>query len=141
MNTRTLLAGLATAVASFLLGWLVYGILLRDYYDANTADYEGLMKKMPHMGGLIVMNLASGLLIAWVMSGMGVRSAMAGLLPGAIFGFLYTLAVDMTFWSFMNMYMNKMVVIVDLVVGTVFTAVLAAVAGWVLGMGGNKAAA
>jgi hypothetical protein len=141
MSTKTLIAGLVTALVGFFLGWLVFGIAMDSFYKANTAVPEGMMRTTPHFLGLIVMNLAFGMLVAWVLSGMGVKSLAAGFLPGAILGFLYALSFDMFFWSFMNFYMNKTVVIVDLLVNAVFVGILGAVAGWVLGMGAKPATA
>jgi len=31
MNTRVLLSGLASGVAGFLLGWILFGMLMMDY--------------------------------------------------------------------------------------------------------------
>ncbi|MEO8068756.1 MAG: DUF1761 family protein [Flavobacteriales bacterium] len=138
MNTKVLLAALAVGVASFFLGWLVYGILLDPYMKANTT-VEGLaiMKNMENMNmmGMAIANLAGGLLVAWLLSRMGITTAMGGLFPGAVIGCLMTVMYDMFFYSMMNMYSSKMVVIVDVLASTVFYAVLGAVAGWVLGMG------
>jgi len=44
MNIRVLVAGLAAGVAGFLLGWLLFGVLLMDYFEANMHRHEGLMK-------------------------------------------------------------------------------------------------
>ncbi|MBK9328158.1 MAG: hypothetical protein IPM95_02355 [Sphingobacteriales bacterium] len=44
MNARVLIAALAGAVASFLLGWLFYGFLLPDFYAAHSLHYAGLEK-------------------------------------------------------------------------------------------------
>ena len=42
MNTKVILASLAAFVVSFLMGWLVYGMLLKGYFDANMAIREVL---------------------------------------------------------------------------------------------------
>ena len=38
MNARVLLAALGGAVSNFLVGWVVYGMLLMDYMKANTVQ-------------------------------------------------------------------------------------------------------
>jgi len=47
MKTKFMLAGLAGGVFYFFLGWLVYGILLMNFYESNTITYDGLNKEMP----------------------------------------------------------------------------------------------
>lgn len=49
MNKKLLHATLAGGILFFLLGCLVYGVLLMDFYEANTKVYEGLNKEMPDL--------------------------------------------------------------------------------------------
>ncbi len=81
-----------------------------------------------------------GGLVAWMLSRMGATTWMAGFMAAAILGGLITLSLDMFFYSMMNMYTNKTIVIIDVVVSTVTTGLAGAVAGAVLGMGAKKAA-
>lgn len=66
MSQRALLAALAGAVTSFLAGWLIYGILLMDFYKANTIVYEGLMKEPPVLWGIFVSGFCSSLLFSLI---------------------------------------------------------------------------
>ncbi|MCB0780853.1 MAG: hypothetical protein KDC03_15235, partial [Flavobacteriales bacterium] len=89
MNTRVLLAGLASGVAGFLLGWVIFGMLLMNYFEAGVIHYEGLHKPEEEMNlGLVFLsNLLFGLMLAWVCDRSGSRSAGSGLVVGAIVGF------------------------------------------------------
>lgn len=139
-----LLAGLAAGVFSFLFGWVVWDMLgMMDYFGKNTTvAYNALWKAPENMNmiGMIISNLAAGGLIGWMLSRMGVNSWMGGFMAAAVFGGLITLSYDMFFYSMMNMYTNKMIVIIDVLVGAVSTGLAGAVAGAVLGMGAKKAA-
>ena len=144
MNTKVLLAALAAGVASFLLGWLIYGVLLHSFMESHmTAGALALNKKMENFNwlGMVIANLAWGLLLAWSLSRMGVTTAMGGLVPGATIGVLVAITYDMFFYSMMNMYTDNMVVIVDFLANALTGAVVGAVAGIVLGMGAKRAAA
>jgi hypothetical protein len=144
MNTRVLLAALAAGVASFLLGWLVYGMLLDAYMDAHTtAAAHAVWKQMENMNmiGMVISNLAWGLLLAWVLSRMNVNNAMGGFMTGATIGLLVAINMDLFFYSMMNWYTDKMIVIVDVLVSAVFHGILGAIAAIVLGMGNKTAAA
>jgi len=137
MNTKVLLAALAAALVSFLLGWVIWDMCgMMNYYSHNmTPGYNALMKQKEHMKmmGMIISNLAWGLLIAWSLWKMGVASAMDGLLPGLIIGVLVAITMDMFFYSMMNMYANKRIVMIDVAMSGVTNAILGAVAGFVLG--------
>ena len=138
-----LLAALAAGVFSFLLGWVLYGMMgLMEYYQHNMTDgYNALSKNEDNMNmlGLVIANLASGLLVAWMLWKMGVTTWMAGFMAAAILGGLIAVSYDMFFYSMMNMYTNKMIVIVDVIVTAVTMGLAGAVAGFVLGTG-KKAA-
>ena len=143
-NTKILVASLATAVASFLLGWLISGMLLDPYFKANTtAEGLAIWKQMENMNmiGMFISSLAGAVLVSWSLSRMGVTTAMAGLFPGAMIGCLMTISFDMFIYSMMNMYATKMIVIVDVLASTIIYAILGGIAGWVLGMGRKTAAA
>ena len=139
MNTKVLLAGLATAVFYFLGGWLLYGMLLADFMKNNMTFYEGLMKSEAEMSfiGLIVSNLASGLLIAVICDKTNSKTLMSGAITGLWVGFLIMLSFDASFFAFYNLFTNTFLA-VDIAIGTVFTAAGGAVAGLVLGMGSKE---
>src|SRR5690606_21885350 len=90
MNTRMLLAGLAAGIVAFLLGWLLFGILLMGYFESNTLSYEGLMKSEEEFNylGMLLANILTGILIAWLLWRMGVTSIGKGLSDGFTIGLL-----------------------------------------------------
>ncbi len=144
MNTRMLLASLAAGLFSFLLGWVLWDMLgLMNYFAKNMTDgYNALfkMKENMNMLGMIISNLAYGLLMGWVVWKTGSNNLMAGFIAGAIVAALVTTSYDMFFYSMMNMYANKMIVIIDILVASVCGGLAGGLAGLVLGMGAKKAA-
>lgn len=144
MNTRVLLAALVTGIAAFLLGWLLFGLLgLMEYYAAHSTEgWNALARPEAEMSfiGIFIANLAWGTLMAWMLWKMGVASAMGGMVPGVVLAVLVTVTYDMFFYSTMNAYADKMIVVVDVLVNALMGAVVGAVAGLMLGMGGKKAA-
>ncbi len=137
MNTKMLLAALAAGVTGFLLGWVIFGMALMGYYEANTIHYEGLMKGEGEMNLLLVLlaNLVFGVLLAWAASRMGITTLQGGLVAGAIMGCLVYLSIDLMFMAMMNMFANHTIVIVDVLANTVWAAGMGAAAGFVLGTG------
>ncbi|MCB9171167.1 MAG: hypothetical protein H6597_01020 [Flavobacteriales bacterium] len=143
MNTRMLLACLAAGVASFLIGWLVWGMLLADTYAAGMNHFEGYDRPQDQMNmlAMVLGNLGWGAITGYALWRMGVKSAMAGMVPGAIIAALTAFSMDMMFLGMTHMFASHTIIIIDVVVNLVVGGILGAVAGWVLGMGGGKAPA
>lgn len=133
MNLRTLYATLLAFVVSFLLSWLVYGILLMDFYVNNMEPYEGLMKEMPNLPLMIFGQLAWSFFFVLVLQ-RWVRETgfMKGFMVGVIISFFVILYYDMYFMAAMNLF-NWTATIVDILAGTLMGGITAGVAGWVLG--------
>lgn len=140
MNMKVILAGLATGVASFLLGWVVFGIVMESYYASVMLHHEGLMKDPPNMLALVLGNLIWGGTVAWALWKMNVSSAMGGFLPGAIIGGAFAACFDLFMLAFMMLIKDTTFVIVDVLVNAVVGGILGVVAGMVLGMGQKSTA-
>lgn len=135
MNSKLLLAGLVSGIVGFLLGWVIYGMLLMDFMAAHTTVYAGLMKEPPIIAGIFVSNLCWGILLAYIFQKWAnINDFAGGFSAGLIISFLITLSMDLYQYSFMNLGDSTMY-IVDVVVGTLMGGVMAGVAGVVLGKG------
>ena len=131
---KILLGGLAGGVTFFLLGWLIYGVLLMDYMTANSNQCAS--KPMGEMifWALILSNLAYGFLIACVINWSNTTGVMSGVRIGAVVGFLFATSIDLSFYSMTNMYSNLTPLFVDIIVTIAITSVLGGVAAWVMAM-------
>jgi hypothetical protein len=132
---KILLGGIAGGVASFFLGWIVYGMLLMDFMNANYNQCA--MKPMEEMvwWALILSNLASGFLLAVIFNWTNTRGWLAGAKIAGIVAFFMITSYDLSFYSMSTMFSGLSVVIIDILVGTVFTAIIGAIIGLVMGMG------
>lgn len=136
MKSNTLIGGLIAGTLSFFLGWLVFGILLKGYYDANTFSYNGLMRTNPIMWALIIANLSWGLFLAYVLDIAGVNSMAKGFICGFIVFFLVTLGMDMFFVAFMRL-MRIRLAAVDIILNALMGGLLGAVIGCWYSRGSN----
>jgi hypothetical protein len=66
MDKKFLISGLVTGVAGFFIGWLIWGILLMKFSEANTTFYPGLMKEDMNLFVVFVSTLVWGYFITWV---------------------------------------------------------------------------
>ena len=140
MSTKAILAAVAGAIFAFLLGWLIYGILLMDFYEANTTHYDGLMKEMPNLVLIFLNNLIWSFLLAFIFYRWGAIKSMGnGMKGGIIIGLPVALSFDLYILAGMNLFTPTLVV-VDVIVSTVMTALVGGLIGFILGTG-KKAAA
>ena len=146
MNGKTLLAALAGGVASFLLGWLVFGILLKTTYDgmmteAGAAIMRPEAEMMNYMWAMILSNLVYGLLLALIFSRWAnISTFQSGAIAGGVIAFLVVLSFDLGMYSMMSAWKGGSGLIIDPLINGVVGAVVGGVVGWVLGFGQRQGA-
>lgn len=136
MLIRVLAATVAGGIAIFVLGFLIYGLLLDPYMKANMIVYAGLMKDPPEWWALVASNFASALLFAFIFDyWAGIKTLVGGLKGGAIIMFLIAVTLDLQFLAFMNLWKGGFLpIIVDIFAATVLGSLAGGVIGAVLGM-------
>lgn len=141
MNTnKFLVGGVIGAVTNFLLGWLIYGMLLMNFMQAHSNNSAGAFRAEADMvwWAMIAGNLAMGFLFSYILNKSNVSSAATGAATGAMAGFLMSLAYDLMMYAQINLW-DTTVMAVDIAVSTVISAIVGAAIGAYLGMG-KKAA-
>jgi hypothetical protein len=133
MSSRSLLAIALGAIYLFLTGWLVFGILLMDYYAANTTHYEGLMNEMPNLFMILISNFAWAFVVVYIFDRWAkIKSFGKGFVAGLIIGFPIILSFDLWFLAGMNLFTVSSIV-VDILVNTIIFALLGGISGFILG--------
>lgn len=133
MNNRVLLAALAGGIASFLLGWLVWGILLMDLTRDLNPQIEGFEKNPPDLLLIFLSCLASGVFFALIYSRWAnISTFKTGAIAGAWMSGLLGLSYDLMFLAMTNM-MSPAGMAVDVVANIVVGALVGGVIGWTLG--------
>ena len=137
MNTKVIYATIAGSIFAFLAGWLVFGILLMDYYSGFMADgYTALMKDPPELWAIYLSNLVSSFMIAFIFSKWAnIKTFGAGFMAAMILGLLIALSVDLMFYATTNLYNSRRFYVIDIIVNGVFTGAMGGVIGFVLGLG------
>lgn len=124
MNMKIIRGTLFGGIAYFLMGWLVWGILLMDFYNANFNQCASRSETERIWWALIVSSLTIALLLTLFLKWSGAKGIVDGLKTGAIFGFLYSLSLDLSFYSMTTMFNNSTSIIVDVIVNTLVMAVI-----------------
>lgn len=131
MNTKQWVVGTVVgAVVIYAVGYLIFTMLLGDYYAANSGSATGVMRDSQIVWALAVGALAYAALILYAMrSQAGSVNMVNGMKVGAIVGFLLWACADFSLYGITNMSNLKVTMldpIAELVHGGITGAVLGA---------------
>jgi hypothetical protein len=144
MLARLAAATVAGGAAFFLLGFIIYGLILDPYVmkPHMNPDALKLMRETPMWIPLILANLVSAFLLAYIFDKWAtIRTFAGGAIGGATVMFLIALSFQLMFLAFMRITDNMTPVIADIAGSTVMGALGGGVIGAVLGMMNKTAAA
>jgi hypothetical protein len=105
-----------------------------DYMKVNYNQCA--VKPMEEMvwWAIILSNFASAILLALIFSWTNTTGWMAGAKVAGIVGFLMSFSYDLGSYSMNNTFNSVTVLITDIIISTVFTAVVGALIALVMGM-------
>ena len=115
-------------IAYFFLGWLIYGILLMNFFSSGMNNCVNRPTGEMIWWAMIVSNLALALLLTLILKWKKAAGIVDGLVTGAIFGALFTTMIDFSFWSMSTLYSGIGTILAEIAV----TAVLYGVVGMVI---------
>ncbi len=136
MNTNKILMGtIVGCVAFFLLGYVIYGVLLLDFMKVHYNQCA--MKPMEDMiwWAMILSNLVLALFYSLLFSWTNTSTLASGAKMGFLVGLLIILSFDLSFYAMSNMFLSRRAICVDVAAGALFSAIGGAVIAWVMGMG------
>ena len=110
-------------IAYFLLGWLVWGILLMDFLSGNMNQCANRPDDGMLWWAIIVSNFVLALLLTLILNWAKAKSITDGLKYGALFGLLYASSVSLSSWSMTTMYSNVGALVTDILASTAVLAV------------------
>lgn len=138
MNRKILISTLVGAVTGFLLGFLIYGLLLDPYFKANTISYEGLMKDPPDIWVFAVGNILWAWLFSYIFyNWANITTFAKGMSAGIIITIPVALAFDLYMFGSMNLFSSVNLLIIDVAAASIINAIMGGIIGLMLGTG-NK---
>jgi hypothetical protein len=141
MNSQKfIVGGIVGGIVFFLLGWLIYGMLLKDFM-ANNLSTSMRADADTIWWALILGQIAGGFLLAYVIGKAGATSAGAGAGVGFIVGLLVCLSYDLTMYGVSTTIVSLKGLAADVAVSAVMGAIVGGVVGWVMGMSKKTVAA
>ena len=134
MNKKNLLSILAGLIATLVLGWLVYDVMLKNYFAANSM--EGFTKPSDEFiwWAGILGALAAACLLVYVQNLAGANNFKRGAMIGMWVSLLMALSYDFYFYSGTNLMKTPELICVDGIACAVQGFITGGVIGWVRGM-------
>lgn len=111
-------------VIYFLLGWIVYGILLMGYYTASMNTCMNRTDGEMVWWAMIVSNLLFALLLTLILNWANAKTIIDGFRIGAIFGVIYSLAINLSFLSMSTMFNSYTIIAIDAIVTSIVFGVV-----------------
>ncbi|MEO7990622.1 MAG: hypothetical protein ABI663_13835 [Chryseolinea sp.] len=137
MDTKKFLISTITGgIVYFLLGFLVYALLLDSFFESHSGTATGVEKTIEmQYWPLFVGNLAQAALLSYVfIKWAHIKTFSAGFSAGFIIGFLMTLGHYLIQYDTTNI-MDLTGTIAEVAVYSIMTAIVGGVVGAVIGMG------
>jgi len=127
MKTKNfLVGGIVGAIVYFLLGWLIYGILLKDVFSSDMEETTETLVYI-FLGGLAYCLLIAYIFTKWAQ----ISTAGGGFTAGAVIGLFIGLNWNLYGIAFMESTLE--IAALDVVVTIVMTGIIGAVIGMVNG--------
>ena len=133
MNTKQWVIGTVVGgVVIFAAGYVIFEVLLGDYYAANSGAATGMMRDPPIVWALAVGALAYAALILYALRAQAASvNVVSGMKVGAVVGFLLWATADFTLFGITNM-SNLTVTVLDPFMELIHGGIAGAVIGAVL---------
>ena len=127
MDAKILKGTVFGGIVYFLLGWLVYGILMADFSLTNYNQCMNRPSADMIWWAIILSNLIYALFLTLVLKWSGAKGWMDGLKTGALFGLLFASAIDFSYHSMTTMFNSVGAMMVDIMVSVVLAAIIGTV--------------
>lgn len=136
MNIKVLLAALVGSVVLFLSGWVLYGMVFKSFFDANTVEGAAAVMRGDenmHLWAVFTAGIAWNLLLALVFSRYAsISTFMGGAKTGAWLFLLIALGADLYSFAMLNI-STLTATLVDPVINAVQGMLCGGAVGWALG--------
>lgn len=135
MTTRFAVAAFAGMLTIAVVGGILYGVLLSDFFRSNVT--LSVMKNPPGFAWVGLSHVPFGLLLALVVRWRGVLTAQGGAVTGATLGFLMAASYDLAQYGTTNLWTLRLTLIEPLIT-TLMVAPAGAIVGVTLGGGTGR---
>ena len=124
MDMKILKGTVFGGFAYFFLGWLIYGMLLMDFMKSNSNQCANRPEMEMIWWAMIGSSLVYALFLTLFLKGSGSSTWLDGLKTGALFGCLFSVTIDLSFYSMTTMFNSFTPILVDAIASTAMAAII-----------------
>lgn len=139
MKKSTILGTLVGGVSFFLLGWLIFGLLLTGGMYSSETNSNIRPESDMIWWAMVLSNFIWAYFITWVIEIRGSQGAIPGMMTGLYIGLLMTLAFDLGMYAMSTMFPSGKDMVMDIVANSLLCAVVGLIIGLVVGKTGTQA--
>lgn len=132
MNKQTIIGGVAGGVAFFFLGWIIFGMILMDFYMANGNQCANREEADFVWWAMIASNLAYGYFLALIFQWTNTSGFMNGAIKAGIMGLLLMGSFDLGMHAMTTWFIGKRLLVADILANGVFSALGGGIICWVM---------
>ena len=133
-TNKILLGSLLGGFVYFLLGYVVYGLLLSGYMTANINNCAALPMDQMNLPYMFISNVMVGLLLSRILVWSETKTMKDAAIRCGIVGFLVAASIDLSFLAISTMLSNFQVLVVDSATWFILNAAAGAAAFWVINL-------
>lgn len=123
MDMKILKGTIFGGIAYFFLGWLIYGMLLMEFMKTNSNQCANRPEMEMIWWAMIASCLVYALFLTLFLKWSGSSTWLDGLKYGALFGCLFAVTIDLSFYSMTTMYNGFTPILVDVIAASVSAAI------------------
>ena len=123
MDMKILKGTIFGGIAYFFLGWLIYGMLLADFMKTNSNQSINRPEMEMIWWAMIISCFFSALILTLFLKWSGASTWTDGLKTGALFGCLFAVSIDLSFYSMTTLFNSVTTILVDIIASTVSAAI------------------
>jgi hypothetical protein len=129
---KLIIGGIVGGIVYFLLGWLVYGIILADFMKSHPGTATGVDRTEMDFMYLVIGNLVGGFLLTYIFLRAKVNSLSDGLITAAVVGVLMATSYDTIMYATTNI-ASKRMMLADVIAAGIVAGITGAIIGLVMG--------
>ncbi len=131
---KIILAGIAGAILFIVLGWLFYGVIWADAFQAT--NNSSIMREMDDMvtWAFVLSNLFNGFFVFLLLHWKKVSSLAEAMVTAFVAGFFIGSSVDLSYYSMTEMFYRFSGVLLDVILYSIIYALVGAVEFYILGL-------
>lgn len=139
MNNKKFLFGtLSGGVTLFILGFIVYALLLENFFIEHAGSATGVAKTEMQFWPLIVGNLSLGALLAYLfLKWAAIKSFGEGFRAAVLIGFFIAFGYDMIMYDTSNI-MDLTATLVDIIAFSAMMGIAGGIIGLTVGAGSRE---